>query len=443
MAKHMPTRRKIKNYGSVYEPMLGAIAQPKRRIWPFALALVVLAGIILVVAFSCSNAAANAAKNNLPDTSGLSAQVNSNYGRVTFVAVGDNLPDDAIGGYADSIKGEKGDHQYDYTPVFANIKPLIEKADLAYMNQETHVGGNEIGAKGYPSFNTTDEMAQAVVDTGFDLVASATNHAYDWGTYGANEHSREVWNSLPVAFTGTARNAEEAAQIPIVEKNGIKFSLLNYAGFINGFANDELPSYTINLFDEERMRNDVAFAKANSDIVLCAMHWGTENYTSVDDEQKYYAKFLADLGVDVILGSHPHVIGPVGWVDGQNGHKTLVAYSLGNFLSRHETPAPINELEGMLSCTFSLGDYGVDITDVKWTPLVNHTELDFFSIYTLDSYTNELGAKHTILDSLDDPVGWLTAKNKEIVGIDFATYFYEPPTTQENAKRISRDAKLS
>lgn len=441
MANRMPTRRKNTSYGSVYEPMLGSIAQPKRRLWPLALAIVAAVAIVAIAAFSCSNA--KAADEQSAAAAAAGAAADDGYGRVTFVAVGDNLPDDVIGGYADSLAGEKGDGQYDYKPIFENIKPYIETADLAYVNQETHVGGNDIGPKGYPSFNTTDEMADAIVDTGFDLVASATNHGYDWGTYGANEHSRAVWNELPVVFTGTATSEEEASEIPIIERNGIKFSFLNYASFINGFDPEDIPSYTINLMDEERMRRDVAYAKENSDVVLVAMHWGTELNTGIDEEQQHYAKFLADLGVDVIMGSHPHVIGPVAWVDGQNGHKTLVAYSLGNFLSRFVEPKPIDELEGMLSCTFTLGDYGVDITDVKWTPLVNHTEANYFSIYTLDDYTNELGAKHTVLNQLDDPVGWLRKANDEIVDSGFATSFYEPPTDAENAMHISRDAKLN
>lgn len=436
----MPIHKKNASYSSVYEPMLGPIANPKRRLWPLALALAMLAALIAITAFSCSNANAGDGQTGLASTSGT--EQNESYGRVTFVAVGDNLPDDAIGGFADSLEGEKGDGKYDYTSIFANIKPTIEAADLAYVNQETPVGGNDIGAKGNPLFNTTDEMAEAIADTGFDLVSSATDHSYDWGSYGAIDHSREVWNSLPVAFTGTARNEDEAAEIPIVERNGIKFSLLNYTSFVNGYEDGSLPAYAVNVIDDDRMRKDVAYAKEQSDVVLVAMHWGTENSTGIDEQQQHYAKLLADLGVDVILGSHPHVIGPVAWVDGQKGHKTLVAYSLGSFISRHENPSALNELEGMLSCTFSIGDYGVDITDVKWTPLVNHTEANRFSVYTLDDYTNELGAKHAVLSQLNDPVGWLRTANAEIVGSAFATSFYEPAQNPEDAMHISRDAKL-
>ena len=339
--------------------------------------------------------------------------------RVSFVAVGDNLPETSIGAYADARAGEAGDGLYDYRPIYAAVKPYIESADLAYIKQETHLGGDEIGPRGWPSFNTTDAMADAIVDAGFDLVASASNHAYDWGYFGAVEHSRSVWNQKPVAFTGTAVNEEEAQAIPVVERNGISFALLDYTYGVNGYAQGDLPSYAVNFIDEERIAADVARAHEMADVVLVAMHWGTENLTEADAEQQRLAQFLADLEVDVVLGSHPHVIGPLAWVQGASGHRTLVAYSLGNFISRHEAPALENELEGMLSCDFVREDGVVSIQNVVWTPLVNHTEEGAFSVYALKDYTPELAARHTFLSQLDDPIGQLGALTRQVIGEEF------------------------
>ena len=304
--------------------------------------------------------------------------------RVSFVAVGDNLPETSIGAYADACAGEAGDGLY-----------------------------------GWPSFNTTDAMADAIVDAGFDLVASASNHAYDWGYFGAVEHSRSVWNQKPVAFTGTAANEEEAQAIPVVERNGISFALLDYTYGVNGYAQGDLPSYAVNFIDEERIAADVARAHEMADVVLVAMHWGTENLTEADAEQQRLAQFLADLEVDVVLGSHPHVIGPLAWVQGASGHRTLVAYSLGNFVSRHEAPALENELEGMLSCDFVREGGEVSIQNVVWTPLVNHTEEGTFSVYALKDYTPELAARHTFLSQLDDPIGQLGALTRQVIGEEF------------------------
>ena len=345
--------------------------------------------------------------------------------RISFVAVGDNLPDEYIGYYADAQLDEPLDETYDYRPIFAHIKPYIEAADLAYMKQETTVGGNVIGPKGYPSFNTTDEMADAVVDMGVDLVASASNHAYDWGLYDALEHSLEVWESKPVAFTGTAVTAEQYYRIPMVERKGVTFALLDYTYGLNWPDDLEISEYAVNLIDKDRIAADVERAREEgADVVLVAMHWGTENLMEADEEQLDLAQFLADLDVDVVLGSHPHVIGPMAWVENSDGsgHKTLVAYSLGNFLSDHETPGPRNELEGMLICDFVVENDGtITIENVKWTPLVNHTNADRwnFAVYALKDYTAELAAENPFLAELDDPLEWFRTTSAEVVGPDF------------------------
>lgn len=336
---------------------------------------------------------------------------------VHFVAVGDNLPEIEIANFADAQAGEVGDGEYDYTALFSPIKSYVESADLAYVKQETHLGGDNIGPKGYPSFNTTDAMADAIVGTGFDLVGSASNHSYDWGYYGANDHSREVWNSKPVVFTGTASSEEEANQIATVEKNGITFALLDYTYGVNGYDEEDLPSYAVNYMHKDRIEADVKRAQEVADVVFVAMHWGTENLMEADETQLDYAQFLADLGVDVVLGSHPHVIGPMTWVEGEGGNRTLVAYSLGNFVSNHETPGPENELEGMLSCDFvrdsETGE--VSVENVSWTPLVMHTDGTSFAVYAVRDYTAELAAAHPVLSTLDDPLAWLRDTSEQVV----------------------------
>ena len=342
--------------------------------------------------------------------------------RVSFVAVGDNLPEIGMGTYADAQAGEPGDGDYDYSPIFAPVRDYIQAADLAYVKEETHLGGDDIGPKGYPSFNTTDQMADALVETGFDLVGSASNHAYDWGYFGANDHSRAVWNEQPVAFAGTSSSAEEAEKIATVERNGITFALLDYTYGVNGYDQDDLPDYAVSFMDKDRIEADVARAQEMADVVLVAMHWGTENLMEADETQRDYAQFLADLGVDVVLGSHPHVIGPMTWLTGEGGNRTLVAYSLGNFTSNHEYTHIYNELEGMLSCDFVKEDGEVRIENVVWTPLVMHTDGTSLAVYALKDYTPELAAAHTTLAAEKDPIAWLRQTSEDVVnslGDDF------------------------
>ncbi|OUO33060.1 CapA family protein [Olsenella sp. An293] len=334
--------------------------------------------------------------------------------RVSFVAVGDNLPEIEMAAYADAQAGETGDGDYDYTPIYAPIRDYVQAADLAYVKQETHLGGDDIGPKGYPSFNTTDQMADALVDAGFDLVGSASNHSYDWGSYGANEHSRSVWNSKPVAFAGTASSAQEADELALVEREGITFALLDYTYGVNGYEREDLPDYAVSFIDRDRIAADVERAREQADVVLVAMHWGTENLMEADQTQREYAQYLADLGVDVVLGSHPHVIGPVTWLTGEGGNRTLVAYSLGNFTSNHEVKRIRNELEGMLSCDF-VKDDDVSIENVRWTPLVMHTDGTSFAVYALKDYTPELAAAHPGLAEEADPIAWLRQTSSDVV----------------------------
>ena len=340
--------------------------------------------------------------------------------KVSLVAVGDNLPDDFIGWFADRQAGEENDGQFDYSALYKPIAPYIEKADLAYINQETHLGGDDIGPQGYPSFNAMDAMAPAVVNTGFDLVASATNHSYDWG-WDALVHSVTLWESQPVAFTGTSTNEEQYNRIPVVEKNGISFALLNYTYGVN-YDLAQLPPYTINLIDDARITNDVARAHEMADVVLVAMHWGTELLTEADDEQGRLAHLLADLDVDVVLGSHPHVIGPMEWVANSKNpdHRTLVAYSLGNFVADHEAPLPDNVLEGMLTCDFVREEEGgaIAVENVRWIPLVFHSdeERSTFAVYAVDDYPADLAKTCRALSTIPNPINWLYDETHRIVG---------------------------
>ena len=174
--------------------------------------------------------------------------------------------------------------------------------------------------------------------------------------------------------------------------------------------------------DKDRIEADVARAQEMADVVLVAMHWGTENLMEADETQRDYAQFLADLGVDVVLGSHPHVIGPMTWLTGEGGNRTLVAYSLGNFTSNHEYTHIYNELEGMLSCDFVKEDGEVRIENVVWTPLVMHTDGTSFAVYALKDYTPELAAAHTTLAAEKDPIAWLRQTSEDVVnslGDDF------------------------
>ena len=161
-------------------------APASRSRWLPLVAILIAATVVVLMAYACTS---SAGRTSDQEAEPAATHPENDPDRVTFVAVGDNLPEVAISEQADAAAGEAGDGRYDFRPLFAPIRPYVAQADLAYMNQETHLGGGAIGPQGYPSFNVPDAMADAVVDAGFDFVASASNHSYDWGLYGALDHS--------------------------------------------------------------------------------------------------------------------------------------------------------------------------------------------------------------------------------------------------------------
>lgn len=321
--------------------------------------------------------------------------------KVSFIGVGDNLIHEMIYLQADKAAGKEGDGTYDFTPMYAHVKKDIESADLAYIDQESIIGGDDLGISGYPTFNSPDQVARDVAATGFDLVNTANNHCLDMYQTGI-DHSSKIWNEQKGIITaGTYTSKEDRNTIRIIERNGIKFSFLAYTYGTNGI---EAPhDYSVAYFDEDQIRSDVAEAKKISDVVIVSAHWGDENVSEPNEFEIKYAQLFADLGVDVVVGEHPHVIQPVEWVKGKDGNQTLVIYSLGNFLSGMLDVN--NVLSGMIRFDFVKNNESgeIQIKNVKWEPLITHYTGDAndilntrkdFTVYKLSDYSDELAAKH-------------------------------------------------
>ena len=236
---------------------------------------------------------------------------------ISFIGVGDNLIHDSI--FRDA---ELTDGTYDFKPIYENVAADIESADIAFLNQETISAGDDYAYSGYPAFNTPPEIAQDMNDLGFDLVNGATNHALDYDYPGAL-NSLAVWNEQEdVVYTGIYASQADRDEIRTIERDGVTFSFLTYTYGTNGIEPDT--SYRVAYFDEEQIRTDVANAKAVSDVVIVSAHWGDENTQEVNEMQRRYAQLFADLEVDVVIGTHPHILQPIEWVTGANQNKTLV-----------------------------------------------------------------------------------------------------------------------
>lgn len=259
----------------------------------------------------------------------------------SLIAVGDYLIHSSV--YKDANRLANGDG-YNFKPMISYIKEIVSNYDIAYYNQETILGGSELGLSDYPTFNSPYEAGDAMLDAGFNLVSLATNHTMDSGKK-AVENSCKYWQSKENVLTaGSYCSEEERNKINIKEINNIKYTMLNYTYGTNGMpvANDYLvnvwPTDIDNINNPEKdtkyqaykkqVKEDIDKVKDKVDFLIVAMHWGVEYTHEPTAYEKDMASYLASLGVNLIIGTHPHVIQPVTWID-----DTLVIYSLGNFIS--------------------------------------------------------------------------------------------------------------
>ena len=249
---------------------------------------------------------------------------------VTLTMVGDVLLHTPV---EESCQAEDG--SYDFSILFANVKDEVQAADIAIVNQEVIIGGEELGVSGYPSFNAPYEVADALADTGFDVILHGTNHAMDQGKKGITNCLSNWEKKYPdIKILGINKSQDAQDTITVLEKNGIKIAVLNYTYGLNGIALPSDMPYAVNLLDEEKVKADIASAKEQSDFVIVCPHWGTEYSLQPDSMQKKWTKIFAESGADLVLGTHPHVIEPIEWVEDETtGHQMLVYYSLGNFVN--------------------------------------------------------------------------------------------------------------
>ena len=272
---------------------------------------------------------------------------------IDLLMVGDVLIHDRL--YT-SMKTSDG---YDFRPALTYIKDIVKDYDLAYYNQETILGGSEIGLSSYPSFNSPYEVGDAMIDAGFNLVSLATNHTLDRGEK-AITNSINYWNGKNDVLTaGSYLSSEDRNKINIREINNISYTMLNYTYGTNGIkvpsgkdyfvnvwpCNGSNPSYDSEYQEYKRIvKEDVERVRDKVDLLIVAMHWGVEYTHTPTAYQIDMANYLESLGVNIIIGTHPHVVMPITFIN-----DTLVIYSLGNFLSAQETNIDYNTTVGLLS----------------------------------------------------------------------------------------------
>lgn len=229
----------------------------------------------------------------------------------------------------------KPDGTYDFKPMLTEVKPWLMQTDINVVNQETVIGGTELGLSSYPVFNSPHEVGDALLDAGISIVTTANNHSMDKKEKGIRS-AADYWRKIGMPYTGAFVSQEDRDTVRTISKNGITFAFLAYTYGTNGIPVPEDKPYLVNLLDEDLMKRDIEKARKMADVVVVSLHWGVENEIMPNAAQTALARKLADWGADIIIGTHPHVLQPFGWLEREGGKRTFVMYSLGNFLSAQD-----------------------------------------------------------------------------------------------------------
>ncbi len=330
---------------------------------------------------------------------------------IRLLAVGDNLFHAGV-----HMTGKQSDGTYDFSFLFETIQPYLDDSDIKIINQETILGGNHRGNDGhlgYPLFNSRTEVGDAIADAGFNVVTHSTNHTADQGLEGLL-YCANYWeeNHPEVLISGIRNEVEEVTTIPTIEVEGVTFAILNYTYGPNlGSFPSQYEGYMDILcyYDEKnrmldftsinpKVLEDIERAEELADIVVVCPHWGTEYTTTQSKYQEKFALQMTEAGADLIIGTHPHVVQPVTYIESENGNKSLCYYSLGNFVSTQKQVECM--LEGMAIVTFTVtptGEISINEEETGVIPLVcQYTQgsVRIDNIYLLEEYTEELALKH-------------------------------------------------
>lgn len=308
---------------------------------------------------------------------------------------------------------------YDFTDSFAVIKDIVGKSDLSIVNLETTIANNPSDMSGYPEFATHENVIKALKDTGFDVVSTANNHAYDRRLKGI-DRTIDVIEKYGLKRTGTFKENESTNPL-IVDVKGIKVGFFSYSQMLNGYEKLMLNSgrdTAVNLIDMDKIKKDVDYLKENhADMIMCYMHWGEEYSDYPNSYQKNTFKKLSDMGVDLVIGSHPHTIQKSDVIE-NNGKKSYCVYSLGNLVSDQR------ESYGQ--------SYGVEIgvySDIKIEKIGDKTTVKSFENkpYYVDKYTDDVTTRYVVVpvkQVLDSEINY-PRKNKIISKLNRANEHYE------------------
>ena len=284
------------------------------------------------------------------------------------------------------------DDGYDFDPIFSYIRPYLSSAGFAVANLETTLSGTD-GKEftGYPNFNSPDSITLSARTAGIDMLLTGNNHCYDYGTEGL-QRTLSVLQSYGITALGTSASRDQSRHL-IQSVGGINVGMVCYTyaqidnagnATLGGMTTDASGAGLVNVFDYNRLSQFYteiegelqAMTGSGADITVLYIHWGEEYSTVVSDIQKEMAQKLCDLGVDVIIGTHPHVVQPLDLLTATNNpeHRTICLYSAGTLLSNLRADTvnmPTSHCEDGVVLNLTLGKYNdgsVRVTGIKLLP---------------------------------------------------------------------------
>lgn len=332
--------------------------------------LIILGLIIGCISFIFSNKSENNSKANLNIGDGKTSEsVAFEDTTIHLTAIGDIMC------HGPNYKAAyiSSSDSYDFSPFFKNISNYTSKADLTIGNLETTFAGKARGYSGYPTFNSPAELGQAIKDIGVDVLGTANNHCMDKG-YSGLSSTLDVLDEMGFSHMGTSRSVDEQNTILVRDVNGINIAFLAFTYGTNGISIPKDKSFCVNLIDRDLIAKQIESAKRlNVDMICVNMHWGVEYQTSPNSEQKELADFLFKNGVDIIFGSHPHVLQPMEkrtvTLDDGSTKDGFVIYSLGNFISNQSDVNTQDTIILNLQITKSGKDGKISIDSFDYVPV--------------------------------------------------------------------------
>lgn len=414
----------------------------RKRIFVASISVVLIAAIALFAFVGYSilggDKTTNSTTSNNGGSNGNTAQkpepIPDKY--ATVVSIGDIMC------HSTQFEGAKTANGYDFSAFFKELSPYFKKADLAVGNLELTFGGKESGSwRGFPTFNTPDELANAIADSGIGLLMTANNHTYDTSFFGM-KRTLDVVRNLGIETNGSRKDETEPKYI-VKDLNGIKVGIVSYTyettsasqsdKYLNGLRLSKEAAPLVNsfcygkidLFYKEAQEIINAMKADGAEYITFYMHWGDEYKRTQNTWQKTLAQKLSNMGVNMIIGSHPHVVEPIEYIYSEDGQtETVCVYSVGNAVSNQrrslmQTNAPKGHTEDGLMVSYTLkktADGTVTLVDFEAIPtwvdryLVNGKYQ--YTIYPMENLADAKAKYTNIASKLEESYN----RTKEIMG---------------------------